>query len=56
MSTFGTGQRSRGALVRKCAYAFERPSRSCTFGFQPIADTRDTSSSFRGVPSGFEAS
>src|SRR5258708_25181766 len=42
--------------VRKAAYAFPSPSRSETLAFQPMADRRETSTNFRGVPSGFEVS
>jgi hypothetical protein len=47
---------SRIGFIRKSAYAFPSPSRRETFAFQPRAESRETSTSFRGVPSGFDAS
>jgi hypothetical protein len=52
----GAGHRSRTASVRKAAYAFPSPSRSEILAFQPMADSRETSTSFCGMPSGFEVS
>jgi hypothetical protein len=50
------GHRSRTASLRKAVYAFSSPSRSEIFAFHPIADSREASRSFRGMPSGLEVS
>src|SRR5262249_45025995 len=50
------GDRSRTASVRNAPYAFPSPSRRETLGFQPMADSLEMSTSFRGMPSGFEVS